>query len=100
MSKEGGGLQPQTAGNDLAHLGAVLAIAKAKEASTGGATDDELIREGARALFARDRAFENWLTTQVGPAYDALEADASRALSADQVRARLAAEHRNATERS
>jgi hypothetical protein len=28
MSKEGGGVQPQTAGNDLAHLGAVLAIAK------------------------------------------------------------------------
>ncbi len=60
MSKEGGGVQPQTAGNDLAHLGAVLAIAKAKEASTGGATNDELIREGARALLARDRALENW----------------------------------------
>nr|WP_256346284.1 MULTISPECIES: site-specific integrase [unclassified Pseudomonas] len=28
MSGEGGGVQPQTAGNDLAHLGAVLAIAK------------------------------------------------------------------------
>lgn len=28
MSKEGGGVQPQTAGNDLAHLGAVLSIAR------------------------------------------------------------------------
>ena len=28
MSPEGGGVQPQTAGNDLAHLGAVLSIAK------------------------------------------------------------------------
>ncbi|CRM18998.1 hypothetical protein [Pseudomonas sp. 25 R 14] len=28
MSREGGGVQPQTAGNDLAHLGAVLAIAR------------------------------------------------------------------------
>lgn len=28
MSTEGGGVQPQTAGNDLAHLGAVLSIAK------------------------------------------------------------------------
>ncbi|WP_179353332.1 site-specific integrase [Pseudomonas fluorescens] len=28
MSEEGGGVQPQTAGNDLAHLGAVLSIAR------------------------------------------------------------------------
>ncbi|KJH73897.1 tyrosine-type recombinase/integrase [Pseudomonas sp. ES3-33] len=28
MSKEGGGIKPQTAGNDLAHLGAVLSIAR------------------------------------------------------------------------
>ena len=28
MSKEGGGIQPQTASNDLAHLGAVLSIAR------------------------------------------------------------------------
>lgn len=28
MDKEGGGVQPQTAGNDLAHLGAVLSIAR------------------------------------------------------------------------
>lgn len=28
MSKEGGGVQPQTAGNDLAHLGSVLSIAR------------------------------------------------------------------------
>ena len=28
MGKEGGGVQPQTAGNDLAHLGAVLSIAR------------------------------------------------------------------------
>lgn len=46
-----------------------------------------------RALLARDRAVENWLHTQVGPAYDALKADPSRAVSADHVRARLAALH-------
>ena len=33
---------------------------------------------------------------QVGPAYDALKADPSRAVTADQVRARLAAEHAKA----
>jgi putative addiction module CopG family antidote len=57
------------------------------------ASDSEVIREGLRALMARDRAVENWLHDQVGPAYDALKADPSRAVTADQVRARLAAEH-------
>lgn len=57
------------------------------------ASDSEVIREGLRALMARDRAVENWLHNQVGPAYDALKADPSRAVTTDQVRARLAAEH-------
>jgi len=57
------------------------------------ASDSEVIREGLRALMARDRAVENWLHNQVGPAYDALKADPSRAVTVDQVRARLAAEH-------
>lgn len=29
MSPEGGGIKPQTAGNDLAHLGSVLSLARA-----------------------------------------------------------------------
>ena len=49
---------------------------------------------------ARDRALESWLVGQVAPAYDALKADPSRALSIDEVRARLAAEHQNATTES
>lgn len=57
------------------------------------ASESEVIRDGLRALLARDRAVENWLVQQVGPAYDALKADPSRALTADEVRARLAAEH-------
>ena len=64
-------------------------------ASTG-TSSTEVIRDGLRALMARDRAVETWLTTQVGPAYDALKADPSRAVTADQVRARLAAEHAQA----
>ena len=56
------------------------------------ATESEVIRDGLRALLARDRAVESWLRDQVGPAYDALKADPSRALSATQVRALLAAE--------
>jgi hypothetical protein len=41
---------------------------------------------------ARDQAAENWLQSQIGPAYDALIADPTRAVSADQVRARLVTE--------
>ncbi len=42
---------------------------------------------------ARDRAVERWLHKQVGPAYDALKADPSRAITPQRVRARLTAEH-------
>jgi len=55
-----------------------------------------VIRDGLRVLMARDRAVEHWLHEQVGPAYDALKADPSRAITVDQVRARLAAEHKTA----
>ena len=60
------------------------------------ATESEVIRDGLRALMARDRAVEGWLRGQVGPAYDALKVDPSRAVTVDQVRARLAAEHAKA----
>ena len=72
-------------------------IVKAKVASGEYATESELIRDGLRTLLARDRVVEDWLRDQVAPAYDALKADPTRAVSADQVRARLAAEHRKAT---
>lgn len=67
---------------------------KAKVASGEYATESEVIRDGLRVLMARDRAMEHWLRDQVAPAYDALKADSSRAISAKQVRARLAAEHK------
>ena len=60
------------------------------------ATECEEIRDGLRALLARDRAVESWLCHQVAPAYDALKADPARAVTADQVRTRLAAEHAKA----
>lgn len=46
---------------------------------------------------ARDRAIEVWLHHRVGSAYDALKADSSRAISAEQIRHRLAAEHAKAS---
>jgi putative addiction module CopG family antidote len=57
------------------------------------ATESEVIREGLRALLSRDRAIESWLQNQVVEAYDALKMDPSRALTVEQVRARLASEH-------
>lgn len=69
---------------------------KAKVRAGEYASESEVIRDGLRALMARDRAVENWLQNQVGPAYDALKADPSRAVTVDQVRARLANEHAKA----
>ena len=56
------------------------------------ASESEVIREGLRALFARDRAVEAWLQTEVAAAYDAAVADPTRTVSAQAVRDRLAAE--------
>ena len=72
---------------------------KSKVAAGEYASESEVIRDGLRALLARDRAVETWLHEQVGPAYDALKADRSRAVSTAEVRAMLAAEHEAATAR-
>jgi antitoxin ParD1/3/4 len=67
---------------------------KAKVAAGEYASESEVIRDGLRALLARDRIMETWLREQVVPAFDAIKADPSRAVSIDDVRARLAAEHK------
>ncbi len=72
--------------NDMASM------VKAKVNAGDYASESEVIRDGLRALVARDRAVEGWLQNNVGPAYDALKANPSRALSADEVRSRLSAE--------
>jgi antitoxin ParD1/3/4 len=66
-------------------------MVKAKVRSGEYATESEVIREGMRSLLARDRAVEHWLHNQAGPAYDALQLNPASGLTADQVRARLAA---------
>jgi len=63
---------------------------KAKVASGEYATESDVIREGLRALIARDRAVDTWLRDQVVPAAVALEAEPSRALNLDQIRKSLA----------
>ena len=73
---------------------------RSKVAAGEYARESEVIRDGLRALLARDRAVESWLRKQVAPAYDALKADPSRAIGVDQLRAALAAEHRKAIEKA
>jgi hypothetical protein len=43
---------------------------------------------------ASREALESWLQSQVGPAYDALKAAPSRAITVDEIRAMLAIEHK------
>lgn len=76
--------------NDLAD------IVRAKVKGGEYASESEVIRDGLRTLMARDRAVESWLQSQVGPAYDALKAEPSRAVTADQLRSRIASEHAKA----
>jgi antitoxin ParD1/3/4 len=70
---------------------------KAKVATGEYATESEVIRDGLRVQMARDRAVESWLLEEVVPAYDALKADPSRAVTVNQIRARLATEHKATT---
>ncbi len=73
-------------------------LVKTKVAGGEYASESEVIRDGLRVLMARDRAVEHWLAQEAGPAYDALKADPSRAISVDQVRERLAAQLKLATQ--
>ncbi|MBZ8141587.1 type II toxin-antitoxin system ParD family antitoxin [Rubrivivax gelatinosus] len=66
---------------------------RAKVASGQYATESEVIRDGLRVLLARDSAVEKWLREDVAAAYDASQADPSRTVSVDEIRARLAALH-------
>ena len=64
------------------------------------ASESEVIRDGLRALQAQERAVETWLREQAAPAYDAMKADPSRAVSIEKVRASLGSAHRRASRRA
>lgn len=66
---------------------------RAKVASGEYATDSEVIRDGLRALQARDKALEHWLRNEAVPAYNALKADPSRGAGLADARAALAERH-------
>ena len=76
----------------LTHEMAELVRTKVKSGEY--ASESEVIRDGLRALQVHERALDNWLREQVAPAYDAMKADPSRAVSQAKVRASLAAAHK------
>ena len=73
---------------------------QAKVASGEYASESEVLREGLRALAARDKAAEEWLRRDVAPAYDAMKAEPSRARPVGDVRKSLAREHKRAAKRA
>ena len=79
---------------------AMANVVKTKVAGGEYATESEVIRDGLRAMMARDRAIDNWLLQQAGPAFDALKADPARAITCDQVRSMLADRHTKAVRKA
>jgi antitoxin ParD1/3/4 len=57
------------------------------------ASGSEVVRAGLRALQERDAAVERWLREEAGPAYDAMMADTSRAISAKKVFSAITTRH-------
>lgn len=66
---------------------------KERVASGAYASESEVVRDGLRALFAREEAIETWLRAEVIASYDELRADPLRAISAADMRAHLAELH-------
>lgn len=66
---------------------------KERVASGAYASESEVIRDGLRALSAREDAIESWLRTEVAASYDELRADPSRAISSADMRSHLAQMH-------
>jgi antitoxin ParD1/3/4 len=72
----------------------MAAMVKAKVASGEYATESEVIRDGIRALQARDAAVEKWLRDEVAKSYDEYAADPSTGIPAEEIMARLRASYR------
>ncbi len=69
----------------------MAAMVKTKVASGEYAT---VVRDGLRALQARDAALEAWLRGEVAKSYDDFAADPSIGVPADQMMGRLRASYR------
>jgi len=69
----------------------MAAMVKKKVASGEYATESEVIRDGLRALKARDAAMERWLRDEVAKSYDEYASNPDSAIPAKKVMARLRA---------
>jgi antitoxin ParD1/3/4 len=69
------------------------AFIDARVASGAFASASEVVRAGLRALQERDAAVERWLREDVAPTYDTMKADPARALSGDELLARIRERH-------
>ncbi len=70
------------------------AMFRAKVASGEYASESEMIRNGLRALQARDRAIESRLRGEVANSYDELANDSTTGIPAAEIMARLRASYR------
>lgn len=69
----------------------------AKVASGEYASESEVIRDGLRALQARDKAIEHWLKGEVVEVYDQMKANPTRARPLSTVKGSLARAHKRRT---
>ena len=72
----------------------MAAMVKAKVASGEYATESEVIRDGLRALQARDAAVDKWLRDEIAKSCDEYAADPSIGIPVDDIMARLRASYR------
>jgi antitoxin ParD1/3/4 len=72
----------------------LAAMVKAKVASGEYASESEVIRDGLRALQARDAALEAWLRGEAAKSYDEFAADPTIGIPGEQVMERLRVSYR------
>jgi len=72
----------------------MAAMVKAKVDSGEYASESEVVRDGLRALKARDAALEAWLRDEAAKSYDEFVADRSIGIPAEDVMARVRASYR------
>jgi putative addiction module CopG family antidote len=59
---------------------------KDRVASGAYASESEVVRDGLRALFAREEAVENWLRTEVLASIEAVDKNPSSVISSEDMR--------------
>lgn len=74
-------------------------LIKDKVESGAYASESEVIRDGLRALQARDEAVEEWLRREVVPTFDRVESGKEKLIPAEEVFSGVLARHRARKER-